>query len=199
MLCRLGSWLCCCRDIDMLMAAKVPLPVGHPSIEKYVCVSAFEKMKICSTHPAIHANLLEANVAGYTYPIAHRSLDAWVSAIPGYPGDHDSVDSELRVMGQYDADHPNMDSYVTRRLPTEACFDFSGVTFPGAGVCPSRVPAWHPGIDASIDNFLKAFPSTHPRTNALFTSWMPSSHRLCLVVLVCLSLLRPGLICVAGT
>ena len=169
----------------MLMAAKRPLPVGHPSIERYVCISSFQKMKICSDHPAIHANLVETNVAGYTYPPAHRSLETWASAIPGYPGDHPNVDTELRLLSQYAVDHPNLDSYVQRRLPTESCWDFSGVQFPAAGVCPATVTSWHPSIDASINDPSVVFPAAHTRTHAMLAAWMPATHRCVFLAVLC--------------
>ena len=77
----------------MLMATKVPLPAGHPSIERFVCSVAASVREICYNHPAIHANLLDTNTAGYSYPPGHRSLQAWAVGLPGYPNDHDNVDS----------------------------------------------------------------------------------------------------------
>ena len=159
------------------MAGKSPLPVGHPSIEKFVCISSVQKMDICYTHPPIHGSLIDTNRVGYTYPDSHQSLQSWSSSIPGWPSDHDNVDMELRSLAQYEADHPNMDNYVQRRAANAVCFDFSGSKFPAAGVCPTSVHSWHPAIDAAINNARTVFPASHSKTHDLFFSWMPASHR----------------------
>ena len=82
----------------------------------------------------------------------------------------------LIMAEQYEADHPNMDNYVTRRAPNEACYNFTGVLLPTAGVCPTGVPTWHPSIDAAIANAAKPYPANHLRTHPLLAAWMPASH-----------------------
>ena len=173
----LTACVCVCRDIDMLMATGVPLPGDHPSVDPYVCNKSIVQKDICFNHPDVQAHLVSSHVVGYDYPVAHESLDAWASALPGYPQNHSNVDTLLHGGKQYGSDHPNMDKYVNRRSPGAVCYNFSVTKYPPAGVCPSGVPSWHPDIDAAIDNPSKVYPAFHVRTHPILAAWMPADHR----------------------
>jgi hypothetical protein len=145
--------------------------------------SSAYKMDICYSHPAIHSQMLETNTAGYSYPSNHISLQAWAMGLPGFhplvdeDDDHDNVDDILREGDQYEDDHPNIDQYVNRLSAGAACHDFSGTTYPPAGVCPASVSSTHPAIDAAIQNSGVVYPASHIKTHPLLASWMPSTHR----------------------
>ena len=177
----LTACVCVCRDIDMLMATGVPLPGDHPSVDPYVCNKTLLQMDICYNHPEIHTQMIDANWAGYRYPVGHKSISAWAAELPGYPFDHDNVDELLMNAEQYGLDHPNVDKYVKRRHPSAVCYNFSVSTYPDAGVCQlpttrTMVPAWHPMIDASINDPLKVYPVAHPRAHVMLGAWMPLDH-----------------------
>ena len=180
----------------MLMATGVPLPADHPSVDPYVCNKSIVQKDICFNHPDVQSHLVSSHLLGYDYPVAHESLEAWASALPGYPQNHSNVDTLLHGGKQYGLDHPNMDKYVNRRSPGAVCYNFSVTKYPPAGVCPSGVPSWHPAIDASIDNPLKVYPAYHVRSHPILAAWMPADHR-CAFGFVLVVLSESGLSCLA--
>ena len=163
----------------MLMAEKVPLPVGHPSIDSYVCENQTmgPNIDICYNHPVIHNQLSKARSGNvnYSYPSTHTSLHSLFA--PMLPSSHPNVDTLLRNGQKYDSNHPNVDNYVNRLAANAVCYDFSSVVYPGAGVCPSTVPSWHPALDVAINNPGKAFPGNHVKSQPMMAPWMPSTHR----------------------
>ena len=70
-----------CRDIDMLMATKVPLPVGHPLISSWVCANSTVASVLNGTCPTSVSN-------------SHPSIDAAInSSALAFPSNHLKVRS----------------------------------------------------------------------------------------------------------
>ena len=65
----------CVRDIDMLMATKAPLPVGHPRIEIYVCANSSILDMLQGTCPISVSN-------------SHPPLDAAINGSEPFPANH---------------------------------------------------------------------------------------------------------------
>jgi hypothetical protein len=178
------------------MAQKVRLPVGHPSVDRYVCVnnSVPKMMDVCNSHPLIHDQLsiVVSGAASYSYPSSHLSVHSFFA--PFMPSSHPDLDSLMKSGVKYNSSHPNVDNYVNRLSPYAVCYNFSSVKFPGEGVCPSYAPSWHPAIDSAINNGSTKYPANHIKTQPMFASWMPSAHRLhlcfCPLLPSSLSLLR---------
>lgn len=72
------------RDIDMLMASKIPLPVGHPSMDPYVCQSNSSLISFLQGHCPVSVS------------IVHPPIDAAINnATLPFPLDHPLMQTKL--------------------------------------------------------------------------------------------------------
>ena len=77
------------RDIDVLMATNAPLPVGHPSIDRYVCslpvaqeLNGYCPVTFSDTHPDVDAALNGSE----PFPVYHIKVHA--PLVPFMPASH---------------------------------------------------------------------------------------------------------------
>ena len=110
----LGSWVPSWhRDIDILMRDKVPLSLGHPSVEQFICVgyNPVSKdtcpVKVGRNHPSVDKAFALSTKLPASHPSVDKIMSQWI------PFGHPNVDSLIEDgRAALPAGHPSIDDFI---------------------------------------------------------------------------------------
>jgi hypothetical protein len=147
-------------NIDSLLQAGTALPLGHPSLDPYLCFNLSTavvtecSVSVVPAHPSVDASIQ----AGTPLPAGHVLTDPLLRS--WMPAGHPNIDSLLQAGTALPLGHPSIDAYLCP-----------------ATVCP-LVPPSHPSTDAAIAAGSK-LPFGHPKLDPLLRPLLPPGHGNC--------------------
>jgi hypothetical protein len=153
------------RNIDDLMKAGTPLPVGHPSVDAFFELSMdlhFVPSDCPGTVSAIHPSVDAAIARGELPPASHPAVDSVLRA--WMPSDHPNVDDLMAAGTALPLGHPPMDPWLCWGGPLASSHTI--------------VQYGHPEVDALLRDGEK-LPCNHPAIDPLIRSYLPEGHGNC--------------------
>jgi hypothetical protein len=154
------------RNLDDLLRAGTPLPLGHPPIDPYLCRNSTVyryatgcPTNVSASHPSIDASIGTRDLpAGH--PLVDSTLRQWM------PVGHSNIDDLLAAKTPLPLGHPLIDPYICRRGSKGGS---SGCTYVHRG---------HPSVDQKVFAG-EGLPGGHPKVHDLLKDFLPSGHENC--------------------